>query len=308
MSASHGSPGWLAGTGRSGTTWLGNVMHGITPCKQKFEPLNPERVRFPVALQPRPASGVRPWLDPDSDNAGWRAFIADVLNGTFDNRWTRYGHSGWKQRPRIWFDSLRAKHVVVKEVRSNLLLGWLAKQMNLRPVLLVRHPCATVASQLQRNWRTDITPLISDARLIEEHFREHASYLRNELTTDVQRLAARWAIENLVPFRQATRLPILVVTYEDAVLDPVAVAKKIAAHWRWPVDEHRDEQIIRRAAAGVSGLSHVAGPEQLLAAWKKKQPRAQSEAILEVTRRLGFEMYDMDVLPRRASPAVSHSI
>src|SRR5439155_17907235 len=102
----------------------------------------------------------------------------------------------------IWTDKYNRAHLprkrLVKEVRGNLLLGWMHRNFPGMPIVLVlRHPCAVVSSQLKLpwNWHTDPEVFLSQDALMKDHlepFREELT----RVTDPFERHVLVWCIEN----------------------------------------------------------------------------------------------------------------
>src|SRR6185312_3597014 len=43
----------------------------------------------------------------------------------------------------------KSQYFVIKDVNSNMLLPWITSNFPIRPIYVVRHPCAVIASQLE---------------------------------------------------------------------------------------------------------------------------------------------------------------
>jgi len=115
---------FLAGSGRSGTTWIAELMNFDNSYRFIFEPLHINRV--PLAKP----FGWRRYLRPDDDNPELLDSMKTILGGRFRNSWTDHFNRCWIPKKRL-----------VKEIRANLLLGWLHKHFpQVRIVLLLRHP------------------------------------------------------------------------------------------------------------------------------------------------------------------------
>ena len=119
-----------------------------------------------------------------------------------------------------WIDQqsrrLRPQWRVIKDVRANLLLGWIAHRYPEVPRLfIVRHPCAVVHSRLQLNWATDedLAPMLAQADLVADYLSDRIDLIR-ATRTDAGKHALVWCISNLVPLSQAAESGLSVVFYE----------------------------------------------------------------------------------------------
>jgi hypothetical protein len=198
----HTKTVFLAGTGRSGTTWLSDLVDHDASYRRIFEPFHPGKVRpfrdFRSKQYLRPGDRREEFLGP----------ARKILTGRLRNLWTDRG------------GPLLARRRLVKDVRTNLLLGWLAESFPGMPmVLLMRHPCAVVASRLALGWRDNLDETMGQGDLIEDHLAPFEGRIR-AATDPFERHLLLWCIDNYVPLRQLRAGAIHVCFYENLLLDP----------------------------------------------------------------------------------------
>ena len=281
---------WIAGSGRSGTTWLGQLVGAIRGTSSVFEPLHPDRVKLSRAMVELMHSNTRPYLRPDEASRTWTKLIDDVFRGRYDNDWTRQlledPAEQWTFGDRLR-DGLADKRVV-KAIRSNLLIGWLAGNAELKVVYMIRHPCPTILSQKVAGWAMDPRGLLSSRRLIQDHLAEFDWLGEGEFASEAERRAVFWSIENLVPLRQARTESFHLVTYEDLVSDPLEEIRKLFDYVGWQIDDddwRRVEQVAGPPAASRLGR------------WTEQLDRAEIDEILSVVSRFGIDLYDRNLMP-----------
>jgi hypothetical protein len=282
---------WIAGSGRSGTTWLGQLVDAVARTSSVFEPLHPDRVRLSRATVELMHSNTRPYLSPDETSRTWSKLIDHIYRGRYDNDWTRQGFEGIAAHWTLG-DHLRdamADKRVVKAIRSNLLIGWLARTTDVKVVYLIRHPCSTILSQKTAGWAMDPRGLLASRRLVQDHLVGFDWLGEGEFASEAERRAVFWSIENLVPLRQAGSEGFHLVTYEDLVRDPLREARKLFVYLGWQLDDD-----------GWRRVEQAAGPpaSSRLGRWTEQMDRAEIEAILSVVARFGIDLYDHDVMPQ----------
>lgn len=193
---------FLAGSGRSGTTWLSGLLNHDAAYREIFEPFHPGKVAdfrpFKSKQYLRPADRRDAFLEPA------RKAVTGRLR------------SGWSDRG----GALLARRRLVKEIRANLLLGWLAENFPGMPiVLLMRHPCAVVSSRLALGWRDNLEETISQRELVEDHLLPVEGRMR-AARDPFERHLFLWCIDNYVPLRQFPPGAIHLFFYENLVLEP----------------------------------------------------------------------------------------
>lgn len=293
---------WLAGSGRSGTTWLGLLLAAPRSSALLYEPLHSWYAQFPPDLTPSISdAGDRPYFRTDAEMLSWKHYIEHILGGSGFTRRTLFAGRRPHDRPHALWRALTGKRLVVKEIRSNLMLGWLARTFDLRIVLLVRHPCATVASQASRQWGTKrnvVEVLLRQPELVQDHLKEDLEQLTPAvLDTPVKRLAARWALENRIALEMAARDDrVLTVAYESLVMCPRSELERIFTFLGWDLSKSDWRRVMPRSR---KGLNYVVPPAELLGRWKSRLSAQEIADILAVVHSLGIDLYDEASLPTR---------
>ena len=104
---------------------------------------------------------------------------------------------------------------LIKCIRANLMLPWIARRLDSRIVLIVRHPGAVVESELRSGWNASfaLERFRADDRLHEITGDRYRSLLDRTLEP-VEALTLRWIIENQWVMESAAAHGIAVVHYE----------------------------------------------------------------------------------------------
>ena len=71
----------VAGTARSGTTWLGDLIAAQIPCRVMFEPFHPELVKEYRGFH------YFQYMRPDGKNSELHAFAQKIFTGQIRDRW-----------------------------------------------------------------------------------------------------------------------------------------------------------------------------------------------------------------------------
>lgn len=271
----------VAGSPRSGTTWLAEVLSTLPRSAILFEPEH--MLQVPAAR--------RAGLDwhvmklPGEDWPEGDRYFERVLRGQVVTPWTTsHLPLGRAIAPRRW---------IVKFVDANLMLGWLATRFPIRaPVLVLRHPCAVVGSQLRRGWRLDHAPRTA---AFFARFPQFQSYVAS-LHDPVEWSAAHWCIHAYVPLSLPRPWPFLVTSYEQATREPEQEFGRLFEHWRLPLPA--DLVARTRRPSGTtdlgSGLHQEKGES---AGWRKALTAEQAARVLAVVREFGLDFYSDDPLP-----------
>jgi hypothetical protein len=226
----------IAGSGRSGTTWVLDVIAQANHLRTIFEPLHP------VAIPEAQRYAYR-YIPENLEVPDLKEFLGRVFKGSlhsawsdyrirphlliprkdtfrsFGNmyklyrHWTRYSQQYWLYRK-----NLKNPHLIVKMIRANLMLGWLHRVFDARIVLVVRHPGAVVESKLRlggSSWQsaTLLDFYRKDQTLRLDYGDRYTGLLEQKLSL-LEAHTLSWCIENQIPLEQARRNGYLVVFYE----------------------------------------------------------------------------------------------
>ncbi len=224
----------VAGSGRSGTTWVQDSLATANGLRPVFEPLHPYVSETGNRFAHRA-------LTADDDAPELRQFLDEVCAGRRHVLWTKYRrrvrwlfpppaefrtrtdagrvYRNWgkffRELPRLVV-AARRQEPLVKCIRANLMLGWLSRACGWKTVLIVRHPGAVIESELRGTWNAAfaLDRFRNDSRLHELTNGRYLRLLGRELNT-VEALATRWVIENQWVAQAAEANGVTVTFYEQ---------------------------------------------------------------------------------------------
>ncbi len=271
----------ICGGRRSGTTWLAQTIASIPDSAILFEPLHPRQV-------PGVSRAGFTWNTYVRPGTSWpegERFLDEVFRGRTLNAWTG----------RLIPRPMRVTTWIVKCIRANRLLPWLAGRFPIRmPLLVVRHPCAVISSEIASGWRPH--DALVDQALLED-FPQIADVLGKVESQDEHR-ALDWAINALVPLSHQKAGRYLTVPYEH-LFRGESTFEPIFRKWQLPMPE--------RLTSRLGVWSHTArdrdagtDPRSALTDWTKQLRPEQVRQILAVTNALGLDFYGEDPEPDEA--------
>jgi hypothetical protein len=211
----------IAGMGRSGTTWVAAVVNHDFSHRIMFEPFRPHIVHAAGVFGPFPY--VRP---ADRDPARVAAAQA-ILGGRTPRGTVDRGHRGRVFRRRI-----------VKEVRCNLMLGWLrAIRPGMPIVLVMRNPFAVAASWLRLGWgkvageaRSEVDVILEQEELLQDFPAIGQAASAVDRSDAFELSMFQWAVAHMVPLRQLRAGDAHLLHYEDLVRKPAATIDALAEY------------------------------------------------------------------------------
>ncbi len=194
---------FLAGSGRSGTTWLSEIINQGGGYRFVFEPFNPAKVGAFGSF------GSKQYLRPDDGRGEFLGPARLALTGALRDPWTDRFNGTFVARRRL-----------IKDIRANLLLAWMRANFPGMPiVLLLRHPCAVVASRLALGWKGNLNETMEQEELVEDFLLPMEAEIR-AARDDFERHLFLWCIDNYVPLKQLGPGEIHLVFYENLLANP----------------------------------------------------------------------------------------
>jgi hypothetical protein len=187
-----------------------------------------------------------------------------------------------------WCRLLRTRRWVVKLVRGNGILHWLGNTFPIRrPVLMIRHPCAVVASQVRLEPWSDPGSPATPANLAA--FPQFAEVLER-LQTDEEHLAGRWCMSTHVALSSPRPHPWRTQSYEKLILDPAVELEAMFGAWGMTVPDAVLDRV-RVASQTTYGDSRPDDVRAQLSRWTTVLGPEQVRRILDVVGAFGLDFY-----------------
>lgn len=229
---------WMIGDGRSGSSWVADLLAHTCNYRQLFEPFHPVKVRkfddYPLNHYQRPGSR----------NDDLKLRLQDVFAGQVINRRVN------QDANRFRYDGL-----LVKDVFATLFAAWAIDQFpHVRPVLQVRHPFPVAVSKARRpgwHWTPGPAALLKQPTLVEDHLAPHTDYLLHveSLGDSVLNHIAVWTVLHYCLFRDLDARQMHIVPYRRILRDPATEMRRLLTYLgQDDVDPTLDPELLLRAA------------------------------------------------------------
>lgn len=200
----------IVGSGRSGTTWLADLINANDEFRYIFEPLNPD-VEGAVVIDN--------WCLSAADTA---PNISQTLRGKLIPPWANSVNR-----------KLFARRRLIKEIRMNLMLDWVMQSSPRTKIIkLIRNPMEVAASrkQLQQHeapgkwlWHPDLSELLNEPAVQAKLNQRQSPLLKKQLQQGmVAETIAMWCLENLLDLHSGYR-----IYYEDLIDYPARVLPEL---------------------------------------------------------------------------------
>ena len=272
----HRNSVFLAGSGRSGTTWLSQIINHAGRYRYVFEPFNPGEVGVVGHFR------SKQYLRPDDRREEFLEPARRVLTGELRDPWTDRFHRRFVARRRL-----------IKDIRANLLLGWMRANFPGMPIiLLLRHPCAVVASRLALGWRDNLSETMEQENLLEDFLLPMEAEIR-AARDDFERHLFLWCIDNYVPLKQFESGQIHLAFYESLLVNPEAELRSLFAF----LGENFDSRVFGKLGR-PSPLSrkNTTGPS--VDGWRGLTSPRRLERTIEILNLFGLDrIYGEGAMP-----------
>lgn len=304
----------IAGSGRSGTTWILDAIAQANSMRTVFEPL----------LEYDPGAGAASAcraLRPEHDDQALQTHWDRAFSGRLRSVWTDYRvrperllpSTAMLYSPRAWNTgmvrwlklfrqrrrygpTLRRRRILVKAIRANLMLEWLAEHFDVRIVVVMRHPAAVVESQLRLggdDWdpRPALAYYASVPGLLESLGREYRVLVESE-TTLAAALTLRWCIENAAAQRAVSAGVGRLVYYEHLAEHRAAAWRDLVAGLALP--NAPSQEVLTLPSQQASREFRNAGAEPRRPGWMRRLDDSSRIEIAAILERLQIGTYTLD--------------
>jgi hypothetical protein len=262
----------IAGTARSGTTWLADIIASQFPCRIMFEPFHSQLVLdfqgFHTFHYMRPA-------EPNSELLSYcrKIFTGDMRHPWIDRQ----------------VEHLFPRYRLIKEIRANLFLKWIHNAFPEIPLLLlIRHPCAVVLSRMRLGWATDtdIDSFLRQNKLVDDFLAAQTDLVRGAKTI-AEKHAVIWCVHNLVPLKQFGPQGLGIVFYENLCSQPEIEIPKIFRLIRRDFKESVYQHLLNPSMTTSPAGPVVTGTNRI-DRWQKELSVAEINDILYIVDAFGL--------------------
>lgn len=279
------------GAPRTGTTWFIDILNTIPEFLSIFEPLSP--VWFKAAKETGITS--RPYRNSEETDPVLEEFFLDLLRGKI-----RSDDPHIKMTFYDIFKRVTAKKLLIKFTRGNRLLPWVTNNFKVDKIYLcVRHPCATISSQMQEGLLGYGRGVFPDKNVVLNEIKK-IDFLDDELTSKLKKitsleeiLAVVYAIDHLVPFKQCT-FRWEIVCYEELLFDGDLVIKQIFKELN--ANKYHEYAVKRARAPSLTTMKtehrHLKNSESQSNKWKKRLDDSQQAIIRDVLNWFDIDFYE----------------
>lgn len=280
----------LAGRGRSGTTWMSDLINLDNKYRIIFEPFHPDQVAMCSHF------GRRKYIRENSRDPRFLAPVEAILTGRFRSAWSD------AQNTRLFL----ARRRLIKTVRANLFLRWLKScYPSVRILLAVRHPCAVAGSALRLGWTPAVSDMLAQEDLVEDFLAPYMDVILGA-RDDFERHIVTWCIEHYIVFRQFRIGEIHLLFWENLYEQPEPELKQLF--------DFLGRQYKGQSRAGLQQPSSttsketrraIASGRSLLDLWRTEVSREQVKRSLQILGAFGLDLIYSDAPRPNVAGAVA---
>ena len=270
---------WIVGDGRSGTSWLADLINHHNRYLYIFEPLHPNV--FPFLDYEQPWLYLRP-----GQPSPYQSHIDDIFTAKTQGSHVRANRS------------LIHKGVLIKDIHGHLLIDWVAARFpNVRKILLLRHPFAVALSKSKLQswrWMEDPTRFLAQDPLRDTYlspFRDIIPSGKNYFENQV----IIWCIVHYIALKQAANHDTHLTYYENLCIDYKTEVPPVLDYVGDPagIDDSRLTNILDSPSSTSAGHSAVKRNENRIDGWQRQLTARQIEAGETILREFGLnEIYN----------------
>ena len=270
----------VAGSGRSGTTWVSEIINFDNRYRFIFEPIRPDVLPLLKNLSHkqylRPEDNDRKYLDP----------IDKILHGRIRNAYLD------KHNMRLF-----ARQALIKMIRGHLLLCWLHQHYPGTPIVfLLRHPCAVASSKLRIGWDSEeLESFLDQEDLVTDYLSPYVDKIRGA-RSELERHVFIWCIENYVVLKQFPANGMLIVFYENLCENPEAELNRLFSFLGRDIDEKVLRLVQMQSATAINYQPPSAQKD--IGRWMQHLDSDQVESCVRVLGLFGLDsLYDSNPRP-----------
>lgn len=277
----------LAGAGRSGTTWVEEVINSDNDYRMMFEPFHSKYVDLLTEWN------YVQYLRVNENNDKFLKPATSILTGNIRNDWID------KFNKRIF-----SQKRLIKDIRAQFILKWIKHNFPEIPIiLLLRHPCAVANSRLKLGWNTHLEDILVQDDLMEDFLNPFKEKLENAKDKDLfDRHIYMWCIQNYIPLKQFNEGEVLVIFYEDICINPETEIERIFSFIGEEISSKTIDKVKKPSALSQKDSAVVSGTD-LVGSWRKNISNDQIERAFEILSIFGLQkIYDKSNFPLVSGP------
>ena len=286
-----GSPIFVTGTHRSGTTWIAKML-AAPGLWYIHEPFNPNKKAWPEAFSYARSDQPCPKTD---------RLMHQILRGKL--RWALALKDADHPLMPLRLFPQPIRRIMIKDPLACLLTEYLTKRHDLRTLVVFRHPCGFVSSVERLGWPTAgfLHDLLAQRDLVEDHLSPYVDIMRRHSEADgVPAGAVLHAVLNLVLWKTVQELRLRWCLFESLCRSPINEFEHLFRYFDLPYTEatrQRHQRICLPRSRPVDSYHPHAverNSQAMADSWKKQLTEGEVEKIRAIWSRFDVPLYRAD--------------
>jgi hypothetical protein len=280
---------WVVGDGRSGSTWLQEMINYDNDYRYMFEPFHPTQVEEMKDM------GFYKYIRPEHKDESFYNLASKVFSGRFYHPRVIRGKRNYSQK------------LLIKDIFGNLFIKWVSAYFpHVKKVLIMRHPFATALSKQKLkdwDWMTEPVQFLDQRDLFQDYLEPFENLIRK---TDgfFEKQVLIWSIVHYVPLKQLDHHDVLLVFYEHLCSDPENELKRLFSYLYGPEEQQvLDPKLLEKIKAPSFTSrqnSAINRGGNLCDVWRKDLSDSKIDKGIEILQAFGLDrIYNKDLMPDR---------
>jgi hypothetical protein len=279
---------FVSGMGRSGTTWISDLINYQSKYRVVFEPFCPDNVSAAQGFK-----GLR-YIRIDNVSPNLLHYANRVLSGRFRSPWTE------SQKTKGIFSQR-----LIKDIRTNLMLHWLKHNWSQMPIVLVfRNPFSVATSWLSLpNFKesNDFNILSQQQELLLDYPIIRQALNDIDINDSFEQIIWMWAVNQYIPIKLlAAEQNVYICFYEELLSEPKSYIPKLLHFTNVPYDAARiDAKFYVASRSNFLGRNFPSDKKALLTGWQSTITHSQINRGIAILAMLGLDkIYDKSGYPQ----------
>lgn len=299
----------VLGFGRSGTTWLSDIISKATGNLILFEPFHPSVTEFSRTFS-------YSYINDDNNTNHLKNYLCDVLNKRHRKKWLLRNHIPVRLEEinqdflkMLWEECSIGGF---KEIRANFLIRWIYENLDSKIVYIVRHPCAVVSSIKRRKnfWEfgwPETYELFLNKTLYSDTYSNHdfVSHIGvvENVKTDLEKYAVMWAITHAIVLPELKKLKLPLFYYENIYGQPFSSVKEILRYLGFDDIRIHPSYIFTPAMTSLKTLHGLYRMDKEISQkgsklfWEEILSKEEVDMIMDIVSHFGIHLYGKSGFP-----------